>query len=74
MTDRLVELLHVAPAIGSAIFQPKYRGCRIRWLPVPADCELIETALNPFIGRLFSGRGSYPTSFWLRDYPWQVPA
>ena len=50
-----LQLLHVAPAIGSAVFQPKYRGCRIRRLPVPADGELVETALNPVIGRLFSG-------------------
>ena len=57
MTDRLVELLHVAPAIGSAIFQPKYRGCRIRRLPVPTDCELVETALYPVIGH---HNGSYP--------------
>jgi hypothetical protein len=46
MTDRLVELLHVAPAIGSAIFQP-YRGCRIRRLSIPTDCELIQRTLNP---------------------------
>jgi hypothetical protein len=50
-TELALQLLHVAPVIGSAIFQPKYRGCRIWRLPVPADCELVETALNPVIGR-----------------------
>ena len=53
--DRCVDVLHVAPAIGSSVFQPKYRGCRIRRLTVPADCELVETALNPVIERIFSG-------------------
>ena len=46
MPDPALQLLNVTPAIGPSVFQPKYRCGRIRRLPVPADCELIETALN----------------------------
>jgi hypothetical protein len=54
MPDVALDLLRVTPAIGPSIFQPKNRrGCVWR-LSVPPDCELVETALNPVIGRLFS--------------------
>ena len=55
MTNIRLDVLHIAPAILAAILQPKNTRSRVWRLPVPADCELIETALNPVIGRLFSG-------------------
>ena len=55
MTNIRLDALHIAPAILAAILQPKNTRSRVWRLPVPADCELIETALNPVIGRLFSG-------------------
>jgi hypothetical protein len=45
--DIRVELLHVTPAILAAILQPKNTRSRVWRLPVPADRELVETALNP---------------------------
>ena len=54
VTDIRLDVLHVAPAILAAILQPKNTRSRVWRLPVPANCELVETALNPVIGRLLS--------------------
>ena len=55
MPDAALKLLHIAPAVRPSVLQPEYGCSRVWRLPVPADGELVETVLNPVIGRLFSG-------------------
>jgi hypothetical protein len=59
VTDFRFDVLHIAPAILAAILQPKNTRSRVWRLPVPADCELVKTALNPVIGRLLPDERAY---------------
>jgi hypothetical protein len=55
VAGNLVEMLDITPFARAPVLQPEYRCGRVWRLRVLADCELVETALNPVIGRLFSG-------------------